>query len=198
MGIPAAATTPRPCPVRPRGQAGDLPAAVGSRRSGHRRRRRPRHRLESRCHRRRPPPLARAPAAVAGGPAAPGAAAGPPRVTAEPRTGGNCGGRCAKARGRRGYVFTVRSIARPGAYRRRRTGIAVGVDRLRRLVHRQGFAVGRPAHTLKGKRDEGAYSRTRRRRLDRLKKGRRKRARPTSCGTPTPPNSTCCRTWCDA
>jgi transposase len=93
-----------------------------------------------------------------------------------------------------GYVFTVWSVARLGTYLRRRTGITVGGDWLRRLVHAEGFVIGRPAHTLAGRRDEREYRRARRR-LDRLKKGRRKRARPTSCGTPTSPRSTCCRTW---
>jgi transposase len=83
-----------------------------------------------------------------------------------------------------GYVFTVWSVARLRTYLRRRSGIAIGVDRLRRLVHAEGFVVGRPAHTLAGQRDEREYRRARRR-LDRLKKGRSGRTRATSCGTPT-------------
>jgi transposase len=83
-----------------------------------------------------------------------------------------------------GYVFTVWSIARLGTYLRKRTGIALGVNRLRQLAHAEGFVVARPKHTLKGKRDERAYRRTRRR-LNQLKKGRSKRTRPMSCGTPT-------------
>jgi transposase len=93
-----------------------------------------------------------------------------------------------------GYVFTVWSIARLGTYLRERTGIALGVHRLRQLAHAEGFVVGRPKHTLKGKRDEREYRRTRRR-LEQLKKGRPKRTRPLSSGSPTPPSSTCCRTW---
>jgi hypothetical protein len=96
-----------------------------------------------------------------------------------------------------GYVFTVWSIARLGTYLRRRTGIAVGPDWLRRLVHAEGFVIGRPKHTLKGARDEREYRRAKRR-LDELKKGRAKRTRPTSCGSPTPPSSACCRTSCAA
>lgn len=96
-----------------------------------------------------------------------------------------------------GYVFTVWSIARLGTYLRQRTGIALGVNRLRQLAHAEGFVIGRPKHTLKGKRNEQEYRRTRRR-LDQLKKGRSKRTQPTSCGTPTPPSSTSCRTWCAA
>jgi len=97
-----------------------------------------------------------------------------------------------------GYVFTVWSIARLGAYLAQRTGgLAVSRDWLRRLVHAEGFVVGRPKHTLKGKRGEREYRRARRQ-LDRLKKGRRKRTRPTNSGTPTPPSSNCCRTSCAA
>jgi|SRR5215207_1067272 len=93
-----------------------------------------------------------------------------------------------------GYVFTVWSIARLGTYLRQRTGIALGVNRLRQLAHEEGFVVARPKHTLKGKRDEQEYRRVRRR-LERLKKGRCKRTRPLNSGTPTPPSSTFCRTW---
>jgi transposase len=96
-----------------------------------------------------------------------------------------------------GYVFTVWSIARLAAHLRRRTGVALGADWLRRLAHAEGFSVGRPKHTLAGKRDRRAY-RAARRRLARLKKGRRQRARPMNCGTATPPPSNCCRTWCAA
>src|SRR5439155_17057259 len=77
-----------------------------------------------------------------------------------------------------GFVFTVWSVARPGTYRRRRTGSAIGSDWLRRLVRREGFVVGRPKHTLANKRDGREYRRTRRR-LERLKKGRRERAHPS-------------------
>jgi transposase len=70
-----------------------------------------------------------------------------------------------------GYVFTVWSIARLRTYLHQRTGIALSVNRLRRLVHEQGFVVARPKHTLEGKRDEREYRRTRRR-LQQLKKGR--------------------------
>jgi len=96
-----------------------------------------------------------------------------------------------------GFVFTVWSIARLATYLRRRTGTTVGVDRLRRLAHDEGFVVSRPAHTLKNKRDDREY-RAARRRLDRLKKGRPSRPRPTNSGTPTRRSSTCCRTWCAA
>jgi transposase len=93
-----------------------------------------------------------------------------------------------------GYVVTVWSIARLGTHLRRRTGIAVSGDWLRRLVHEEGFVVGRPKHTLKGKRDPKEYERAGRR-LQRLKKGPCKRTVLTNCGTPTPPASSGSRTW---
>jgi transposase len=119
----------------------------------------------------------------------------PPRVTTEYRR--ELRRALRKGPSACGYVFTVWSIARLATYLHKRTGIALGVDRLRRLVHAEGFVVGRPAHTLAGKRDEAEYRRARRR-LEGLKKGRSKRTRPTSCGMPTPPSSTCCRTSCVA
>src|SRR3954465_2658008 len=83
---------------------------------------------------------------------------------------------------RRGYVFTVWSVARLGAYLKRRTGVRLGLTRMRGLLAGEGFVIGRPGHTLRGKRDEGEYERARRR-LARLKRGRCDRALPTSCGT---------------
>lgn len=93
-----------------------------------------------------------------------------------------------------GYVFTVWSIARLGTYLLKRTGIALSGDWLRRLVHAEGFVIGRPKHTLRGKRDEQKYQRTRRR-LEKLKRGRCKRTHPLNCGMPTPASSSFCRTW---
>lgn len=70
-----------------------------------------------------------------------------------------------------GYAFTVWSVARLAAHLARRTGVAVGPDWLRRVLHGQGFAYGRPKHTLKGRRDERAYRRAERA-LAALKRGR--------------------------
>lgn len=190
MGSAAAQTTPRPRRLGPRGQAGDVPVAVGGRRRASRivrvtglsrravtgiRRRWRRHRLRSLVDR---PRTGR-----------------PPRVTPEYRR--ELRRSLRKSPLACGYVFTVWSIARLATYLHERTGIALGVDRLRRLVHAEGFVVGRPAHTLAGRRDEREYRRARRR-LAKLKKGRSKRTRPTNCGTPTSPPSTCCRTSCAA
>lgn len=93
----------------------------------------------------------------------------PPRVTAEYR-------RELRRAIRRGplafgYVFTVWSVARLASHLHRITGITLSHDWLRRVVHAEGFVIGRPKHTLRGKRDEREYQDARRR-LDRLKKGR--------------------------
>lgn len=92
----------------------------------------------------------------------------PPRVTAEYRREL----RRALRRGPLafGYVFTVWSVARLSSHLHRLTGIKLSPDWLRRLVHAHGFVIGRPKHTLRGKRDEREYQRTRQR-LDRLKRG---------------------------
>lgn len=92
-----------------------------------------------------------------------------------------------------GYVFTVWSIARLASHLRRRTGIRLSVDWLRRLTRAEGFVIARPRHTLKNKRKRREYRKARQR-LEKLKKGRFKRTRLTNCGTPTPPPSSCCRT----
>jgi transposase len=96
-----------------------------------------------------------------------------------------------------GYVFTTWSVARLGVHLCKTTGVRIGPGRLRQLIHAAGFVIGRPAHTLKGKRDEREYERARRR-LDRLKRGRCGRTPPTSCGTPTSRRSNSCPTSCAA
>jgi len=69
-----------------------------------------------------------------------------------------------------GFGFSVWSAARLGAYLKRETGIALTADRVRRLLHEEGFSFQRPKHTMKGKRDEAAYEKARRQ-LKRIKKG---------------------------
>jgi transposase len=68
-----------------------------------------------------------------------------------------------------GYGFSTWSVMRLAAHLAKTTGIRFGDDQLRRLLHRHGFSVHRPKHTLKGKRDEAAYEKARRQ-LTRLKK----------------------------
>jgi transposase len=70
-----------------------------------------------------------------------------------------------------GYGFSVWSVARLGEHLKRRTKISFSEDRLRAILHEEGFSFQRPKHTMKGKRDEAAYEKARRQ-LKRLKKGR--------------------------
>jgi putative transposase len=70
-----------------------------------------------------------------------------------------------------GFGFSVWSAARLGAYLARETGITLSVDRVRGILHEEGFSFQRPKHTMKGKRDEVAYEKSRRA-LKRMKKGR--------------------------
>ena len=72
-----------------------------------------------------------------------------------------------------GFGFSVWSAARFGAYLERTTGVPLTADRVRRILHEEGFSFQRPKHTMKGKRDEVAYEKSRRQ-LKRMKKGRLK------------------------
>jgi len=60
-----------------------------------------------------------------------------------------------------GYGFSTWSTVRLSMHLAKRTGIRFSEDQLRRLLHRHGFSVQRPKHTLKGKRDEIQYRRAR-------------------------------------
>ena len=68
-----------------------------------------------------------------------------------------------------GYGFSTWSSVRWGAHLAKVTGLRFGDDQLRRLLHREGFSIHRPKHTLKGKRDEPAYEKAKKQ-LARLKK----------------------------
>jgi len=68
-----------------------------------------------------------------------------------------------------GYGFSTWSSVRLAEHLAKITGIRLSDDQLRRLLHKEGFSVHRPKHTLKGKRDEKAYRRARQE-LVRLKK----------------------------
>jgi transposase len=57
-----------------------------------------------------------------------------------------------------GYGFSTWSVARLAEHLARVTGLRFSQDQLRRLLHREGFSVQRPKHTMKGKRDEAAYA----------------------------------------
>lgn len=56
-----------------------------------------------------------------------------------------------------GYGFSTWSANRLASHLAKVTGIRFSTDQLRRLLHRHGFSVQRPKHTMKGKRDERAY-----------------------------------------
>ena len=68
-----------------------------------------------------------------------------------------------------GYGFSVWSAARLAVHLVKVTGIRFSDDQMRRLLHREGFSVHRPKHTLKGKRNEAAYTKAGKQ-LARLKK----------------------------
>ena len=68
-----------------------------------------------------------------------------------------------------GYGFSTWSVVRLAGHLAKVTGIRFGDDQLRRLLHRHGFSVHRPKHTMKGRRDEAAYEKARQQ-LARLKK----------------------------
>jgi len=57
-----------------------------------------------------------------------------------------------------GYGFSTWSAARLAAHLAKITGIRFSDDQLGRLLHEHGFSIHRPKHTLKGKRDEGKYT----------------------------------------
>ena len=69
-----------------------------------------------------------------------------------------------------GFGFSVWSAARLGVYLKRETGVGLTADRVRRILHEEGFSFQRPKHTMKGKRDEAAYHKAQHQ-LKRMKKG---------------------------
>ena len=56
-----------------------------------------------------------------------------------------------------GYGFSTWSTKRLAAHLKKVTGISFSEDQLSRLLHRHGYSIQRPKHTMKGKRDEAAY-----------------------------------------
>lgn len=69
-----------------------------------------------------------------------------------------------------GYGFSVWSANRLAKHLKKTTGIELGDDRVRQILHEEGYSFQRPKHTMKGKRDEAAYTKARRQ-LKRMKKG---------------------------
>lgn len=68
-----------------------------------------------------------------------------------------------------GYGFSNWSAARLAEHLAKETGIRFSEDQMCRLLHKHGFSVHRPKHTMKGKRDEAAYEKAGKQ-LARLKK----------------------------
>jgi transposase len=69
-----------------------------------------------------------------------------------------------------GYGFTTGSGPRLAAHLKKVTQVGFSADQQRRLLHREGFSVQRPKHTLKGQRDEAEFERAKGE-LEALKKG---------------------------
>jgi transposase len=69
-----------------------------------------------------------------------------------------------------GYGFSTWSATRLAEHLAKITGVRFSDDQIRKLLHRQGFSFHRPKHTLKGKRDEAAYEKARRRLIGLKKK----------------------------
>jgi len=59
-----------------------------------------------------------------------------------------------------GYGFSTWSVARLGAHLAKTTGVGFSTDQLSRILRRDGFSFQRPKHTMKGKRDEAAYEKS--------------------------------------
>ena len=59
-----------------------------------------------------------------------------------------------------GYGFANWSMVRLAEHLAKVTGIRFSDDQLRRLLHQEGFSVQRPKHTMKGKRNEAAYKKS--------------------------------------
>jgi transposase len=58
-----------------------------------------------------------------------------------------------------GYGFSTWSAARLAQHLKKVTGIALGVDQIRRILHRSRYSIQRPKHTMRGKRDEAEFER---------------------------------------
>lgn len=68
-----------------------------------------------------------------------------------------------------GYGFSVWSAARLARHLAKVTGLSFSDDQMRRILRQHGYSFQRPKHTMKGKRDEIAYEKARKK-LVRLKK----------------------------
>lgn len=86
-----------------------------------------------------------------------------------------------------GYLFLTWSAARLAAHLKEETGVALSPSQVRRILKKEHFIYGRPKHTLRGKRDETAHRRAKKR-LSRSKKRPSSPMPISSSGTKTRPN----------
>ena len=70
-----------------------------------------------------------------------------------------------------GYGFSVWSVARLNEHLKKQTEISFSQDQLRRILHQEGFSFQRPKHTMRGKRNEAAFTQAQKE-LQTLKKKR--------------------------
>ena len=59
-----------------------------------------------------------------------------------------------------GYGFSIWSLPRLAAHLKKTTGILFSTDQLARHLHKEKFSFQRPKHTLKGKRNEKAFTKS--------------------------------------
>lgn len=89
-----------------------------------------------------------------------------------------------------GYIFTVWSVGRLSAHMEKKTGVRLGSERLRQILHARDIVYRRPRHTLHGKRNERDYRRAKKV-LQRLKRGLCAPIPDSSSGSPTRSSFTC-------
>jgi len=119
----------------------------------------------------------------------------PSRVTAEYRK--RLAEAVRKGPAKFGYAFTVWTTARLAEHMAQKTGIRIGPDRLRQILHELKMSWTRPAHTTRNLQDPEEHERARKRLL-RLKRGLVARAPDTNSGSRTRPSLPSCHTSQDA
>jgi transposase len=92
-----------------------------------------------------------------------------------------------------GYAFTVWTTGRLAEHMAQQTGIRIGADRLRQILHELNMSWKRPCHTTRNLPDAREHERARKR-IRVLKGGLSVRERDSSCGSRTKPNPLSCRT----
>jgi transposase len=92
-----------------------------------------------------------------------------------------------------GYAFTVWTTGRLAEHMAQQTGIRIGADRLRQILHELNMSWKRPCHTTRNLPDPREHERARRR-IRSLKGGRCAPGQDSSCGSRTRPSLLSCRT----